>query len=114
MRVAYLGLLWILGLTAWQYTVGWEQTATLGDNARFGFLLFQVLTYYVQLPLLIFFSALSAASAVAREKDRRTSVLLFMTDLRNYEICLGNLLGSLLPRVLLMGPTGPFLARLAL
>src|SRR5438309_8580387 len=114
MRVAYLGLLWILGLTAWQYTVGWEQTATLGDNARFGFLLFQVLTYYVQLPLLIFFSALSAASAVAREKDRRTFILLLMTDLRNYEIVLGKLLGSLLQIALLLGTMVPFLFLLVL
>ena len=114
MRVAYLGLLWVLGLTAWQYTIGWEQTATLGDNARFGFLLFQVLTYYVQLPLLIFFSALSAASAVAREKDRRTFVLLLMTDLRNYEIVLGKLLGSLLQIVLLLGTMVPFLFLLVL
>src|SRR5438132_708919 len=114
MRVAYLGLLWVLGLTAWQYTVGWEQTATLGDNARFGFLLFQVLTYYVQLPLLIFFSALSAASAVAREKDRRTFILLLMTDLRNYEIVLGKLLGSLLQIALLLGTMVPFLFLLVL
>src|SRR5438270_2199063 len=114
MRVAYLGLLWVLGLTAWQYTVGWEQTATLGDNARFGFLLFQVLTYYVQLPLLIFFSALSAASAVAREKDRRTFILLLMTDLRNYEIVLGKLLGSLLQIALLLGTMIPFLSLLVL
>src|ERR1700694_4529070 len=112
MRVAYLGLLWVLGLTAWQYTIGWEQTATLGDNARFGYLLFQVLTYYVQLPLLIFFAALSAASAVAREKDRRTFILLLMTDLRNHEIVLGKLLGSLLQIVLLLAGVVPLLAML--
>jgi ABC-type transport system involved in multi-copper enzyme maturation permease subunit len=114
MRVAYLGLLWVLGLTAWQYTIGWERTATLGDNARFGSLLFQVLTYYVELPLLIFFAALSAASAVAREKDRRTFILLLMTDLRNYEIVLGKLLGSLLQIVLLLATMVPFLALLLL
>ena len=55
-RSAYLGLLWVLGLTAWQATVGWSQTATLGDTARFGMLLFQLLTMYVQLPLLVFFA----------------------------------------------------------
>ena len=32
LRSAYLGILWVLGLTAWQATVGWSQTATLGDN----------------------------------------------------------------------------------
>src|SRR6266446_777007 len=63
----------------------------------------------VQLPLLLFFSALSAASAVAREKDRRTFVLLLMTDLRNYEIVLGKLLGSLLQIVLLVAAVVPLL-----
>jgi ABC-type transport system involved in multi-copper enzyme maturation permease subunit len=113
-RAAYLGLLWILGLTAWQVTVGWDYTPTLGDASRFGLLLFQVLTLYVQLPLLLFFSALSAASTVAREKDRRTFVLLLMTDLRNYEIVLGKLLGSLLQIVLLLAGTVPVLMLLVL
>jgi ABC-type transport system involved in multi-copper enzyme maturation permease subunit len=94
-RAAYFGLLWVLGLTAWQVTVGWNQTATLGDNARFGFLIFQVFTG-VQLIVLPFFAGLTAASAVSQEKDRRTFVLLLLTDLRNYEIVLGKLLGSLL------------------
>jgi ABC-type Na+ efflux pump permease subunit len=114
LRSAYLGLLWVLGITAWQYTVGWETTATLGDTARFGLLLFQVLTLYVQLPLLLFFAALSAASAVAREKDRRTFVLLLMTDLRNHEIVLGKILGSLLQIVLLLACMVPVLALLVL
>ena len=70
MRAAYLGLLWVLGLTAWQYTIGWERTATLGETARFGMLLFQVLTYYVQLPLLIFF----AVKAVIPRRDTGTNV----------------------------------------
>jgi ABC-type transport system involved in multi-copper enzyme maturation permease subunit len=113
-RSAYVGLLWILGVTAWQVVMGWEYTATLGDTARFGLLLFQVLTLYVQLPLLLFFAALSAASAVAREKDRRTFVLLLMTDLRNYEIVLGKLLGSLLQIVLLLAGMVPALALLLL
>ena len=94
-------LLWVLGLTAWLATVGWTRTATLGETARFGPLLFQVLTF-VQLALFLFFAALSAASAVAQEKDRRTFVLLLLTDLRDYEIVLGKLLGSLLPIGLLL------------
>src|SRR5262245_39521331 len=39
-RSAYLGLLWVLGLTAWQAMIGWSQAATLGDTARFGVRLF--------------------------------------------------------------------------
>ena len=95
-RVAYLGALWIIGVTAWLATGGWLRWPTLGETARFGPLLFQILTF-VELALFLFFSALSAASAVAQEKDRRTFLLLLMTDLRNYEIVLGKLLGSLLP-----------------
>lgn len=112
LRAVYLGVMWILGLTAWQVVIGWEQTATLGDTARFGAVLFNLLTVYVQLPLLLFFAAVSAASAVAREKDRRTFVLLLMTDLRNYEIVLGKMLGSLLQIGLLLAGIVPLLAML--
>jgi ABC-type transport system involved in multi-copper enzyme maturation permease subunit len=104
-----VGLLWVLGLTAWQATVGWSQTATLGDTARFGTLLFQIFAYLL-LALVLFFAALSAASTIAREKDRRTFVLLLMTDLRNYEIVLGKLLGSLLQIGLLLAAMIPVLA----
>jgi hypothetical protein len=107
MRTVYLGGLWILSLTVWQATVGWEQNATLGDLARFGLIQFQILVY-VQLTLVLFFSALSAASTITLEKDRRTFVLLLLTDLRNYEIVLGKLLGSLLQIVLFLLATLPF------
>src|SRR5262249_11708086 len=113
LRAAYLGLLWVLALTAWQATVGWSQTATLGDNARFGLLLFRVFTV-VQLTLLLFFTALSAAGAITQEKDRRTFVLLLLTDMRNYEIVLGKLLGSLLQIGLLLAGTVPILMMILL
>src|SRR4029077_283525 len=93
--------------------VGWEQPATLGDHARFGILAFQVLAY-VQLVLLLFFAALSAARTVAQEKDRRTFVLLLLTDLRNYEIVLGKLLGSLLQIGLFLAGMVPVLGLLLL
>jgi ABC-type transport system involved in multi-copper enzyme maturation permease subunit len=113
LRAAYLGLLWVLGLTAWQVTVGWNQTATLADNGRFSLLLFQLLCL-VQLALLPFFAGLSAASAISQEKDRRTFILLLLTDLRSYEIVLGKLLGSLLQiGVLLLGMV-PVLAMMVL
>ncbi len=107
-RSVYLGLLWVLALTAWQATVGWAQPATLGDNAHFGLVLFQLLMY-VQLALLVFFAALSGASSITQEKDRRTFVLLLLTDLRNYEIVLGKLLGSLLQIALLLAGMVPVL-----
>jgi ABC-type Na+ efflux pump permease subunit len=112
-RAAYLGLLWVLGLTAWQALVGWSQTATLGETARFGRVLFHVYAL-VQLVLVTFFAALSAASAVAQEKDRRTFVLLLITDLRNHEIVLGKLLGSLLQIALLLVGMVPVLAMILL
>jgi ABC-type transport system involved in multi-copper enzyme maturation permease subunit len=112
-RALYLGALWILLLTIWQITVGWEYTATLGDLARFGLLSFRVLAY-VQLTLLLFFSALSAASTISLEKDRRTFLLLLITDLYNYEIVLGKLLGSLLQIALLLVGSIPVFAILML
>lgn len=113
MRTVSLGGLWVLAFTVWQTTVGWEYAATINDLARFGLLLFQVLTY-VQLVLLLFFSALSAAGTISQEKDRRTFVLLLMTDLRNYEIVLGKLLGSLLQIGLVLAGMVPILCLMLL
>jgi ABC-type transport system involved in multi-copper enzyme maturation permease subunit len=113
LRVAYLGLLWVLAMTLWQTAVGWERTATLGDTAWFGLQLFGLLAY-VQLVFVIFFAALSAANAITLEKDRRTFVLLLLTDMRNHEIVLGKLLGSLLQILLFLAGTVPVLALLLL
>src|SRR5262245_23205873 len=95
-RAAFLGGLWVVAVTAWLATLGWSRTATLGDTARFGPLLFQILSYFL-LPLVLLFAALSCAGAVAKEKDRRTFILLLMTDMTDTEIVLGKILGSLLP-----------------
>jgi ABC-type transport system involved in multi-copper enzyme maturation permease subunit len=107
-RAAYLGLLWLLGLTAWQATVGWNQTPMLYDTGRFGPLFFR-LSIFVQLGILLFFSALSAAGAVAQEKDRRTFILLLLSDLSSTEIVLGKMLGSLLPILFFLGGVIPLL-----
>jgi ABC-type transport system involved in multi-copper enzyme maturation permease subunit len=112
-RVAYLGTLWILGVTAWQVTVGWGRTPTVGDTSRFGPFLFGIFTL-VQLVMLLFFASLSAAGAITQEKDRRTFVLLLLTDLRNYEIVLGKLLGSLLQITLLLAGMLPVLSLILL
>ena len=108
-RSLYLGGFWILLCTVWQATVGWEYKPTLGDLARFGLLSFQVLVH-VQLALLLFFSALASASTISLEKDRRTFLLLLLTDLRNYEIVLGKVLGSLLNILLMLLGSVPVLA----
>lgn len=112
-RAAYLGSIWVIAVTAWLAILGWGQPATLGETASFGAVLFQLVTY-VQLALFLFFSALSCASAVAKEKDRRTFVLLLMTDLRDREIVLGKLLGSLLPILVLQLAALPVLMLLIL
>ena len=112
-RALYLGTLWVLLFTAWQTTVGWEHVATLGDLARFGLLSFQILAY-VQLTLLMFFSALSAASTISLEKDRRTFLLLLLTELRNDEIVVGKLCGSLFQIILFLLGSIPVFAILAL
>src|ERR1019366_8079173 len=107
----YLGGMWILLLTIWQTMVGWEYTATIGDLARFGLISFRILAY-VQLMLLLFFAALSAAGAVSLEKDRRTFLLRLLTRLRNDEIVLGKLFGSLMQIGLMLLGSIPLLALL--
>jgi ABC-type transport system involved in multi-copper enzyme maturation permease subunit len=111
--MALIGLLGILGITTWQATVGFSRDATLGETASFGLLLFQIVAF-VQLLLTLFFAALSAAGAVSQEKDRRTFVLLLLTDMRDYEIVLGKLLGALLPIIILLLVSAPVLAMLLL
>ncbi|MCI0700076.1 MAG: ABC transporter permease subunit [Planctomycetia bacterium] len=112
-RAALVGLLGILGITTWQATIGFSRDATLGETASFGLLLFQIVAF-VQLLLTLFFAALSAAGAVSQEKDRRTFVLLLITDMRDYEIVLGKLLGALLPIGVQLLVTAPVLALLLL
>ena len=112
-RAAVVVLLGILGVTTWQATIGFSREATLGETAAFGLLLFQIVVF-VQLLLTLFFAALSAASAVSQEKDRRTFVLLLLTDMRDYEIVVGKLLGALLPIAVQLLVTAPVLAMLLL
>ena len=100
-RSGYIGALFVLMYTALQSTFGWQQVRNLGDIARFGQLVFQIFAI-VQLALMLFFAVLFAAGNVSQEKDRRTMLLLLMTDLRDRELVLGKLCASLLlPGVLL-------------
>ncbi len=100
-RSGYIGALIVLMYTAVQTTFGWQQVRNLGDIARFGQLVFEIFAV-VQLALVLFFAVLFAAGNVAQEKDRRTMLLLLMTDLRDRELVLGKLTASLLlPGVLL-------------
>jgi ABC-type Na+ efflux pump permease subunit len=94
-RASYVGLMFILMWTAWQSLIGWKEVSEVGVIAFFGGILFRLFAL-VQLSLMLFFAPLAAATSIAHEKDRRTFVLLLMTDLRNVEIILGKLVASLL------------------
>jgi ABC-type transport system involved in multi-copper enzyme maturation permease subunit len=87
--------------TAWLRLAGAQRVRDVGDLARFGAILFQILSP-LQLAVALFFSAMFAASAVAQEKDRRTLVLLLLTRLSNSELVLGKLLASLLSVVVML------------
>ncbi|WP_010587648.1 ABC transporter permease [Schlesneria paludicola] len=105
-RSGYIAALFVLMYTAAQTTFGWQQVRNLGDIARFGQLVFQVFAV-VQLALMLFFAVLFAAGNVAQEKDRRTMLLLLMTDLRDRELVLGKLTASLLLPIVLLSVSIP-------
>ena len=94
-RTVFVAVLFGLMLTSWQILVGSQQVTSPGDLARFGAAVFQILAP-LQVAVALPFSALLTAAAVAQEKDRRTLVLLLMTNLSNTEIVLGKLLASML------------------
>ena len=94
-RTVYVLTLLVLICTAWFFLAGMQIVGTVGDMARFGAMLFQILAP-VQLALITFLAAFGTASAVSLEKDRRTLILLLMTRLTNNELVLGRLLSSLL------------------
>lgn len=112
-RAVYVGVLLILISTAWLVLTGTQKVRDVGDMARFGMILFQILAP-LQLALAVFFSALFSASAVAQEKDRKTLVLLLLTNLSNSELVLGKLMASLLNVLMLLAAAWPPFMLLAL
>ena len=112
-RAAYVSALLGLMFTAWLIMPGTQVVRNVGDLARFGATLFQILVP-LQLALALFFSALLAASGVAQEKDRRTLILLLLTNLSNGELVLGKLLASMLLVLVLLGAALPLFMLLAL
>jgi ABC-type transport system involved in multi-copper enzyme maturation permease subunit len=105
-KAAYVAALLALMSTAWLLLTGTQDIRGVGDMARFGATLFQLLAP-LQMALVLFFSALLAASAVAQEKDRRTLVLLLMTRLSGRELVLGRLFSSLLQVFVLLAAAWP-------
>ena len=95
MRTVYgVGLL-LLICTAWMILNGTQVVRNVGDMARFGTILFQILAP-LQLAIMLFLSAIQAASNIAVEKDKQTLILLLMSRLTNSELVLGKLFSSLL------------------
>ena len=95
MRTIYVAGLFLLMCTAWLVLAGTQVVRNVGDTARFGSILFQILAP-LQLSLALFFSAMSAASAVSQEKDKKTLLLLLLTRMQNNELVLGKLFAALL------------------
>jgi ABC-type transport system involved in multi-copper enzyme maturation permease subunit len=95
MRTVYAVALLLLICTAWMILKGTQIIQNVGDMARFGAILFQILAP-LQLALVLFLSAIQAASNIAIEKDRQTLILLLMSRLTNSELVLGKLFASLL------------------
>jgi ABC-type transport system involved in multi-copper enzyme maturation permease subunit len=112
-RALYVAGLLILVSTAWGLYTGTQNVRSVGDTARFGAAIFQILAV-LQLTLALFFGALLTASAVAQEKDRRTLVLLLLTHLSNSELVLGKLLASVLNVLLMLLAAVPFFMMIAL
>ncbi|MDG2409837.1 MAG: hypothetical protein P8M53_12585 [Pirellulales bacterium] len=100
-RGVYVAALLMLMGTAWLVLAGSQTIRNYGDLARFGSMLFQILAP-LQLAVAIFFSALFTASSVSQEKDRKTLVLLLMTELSNFELVVGKLFASLLTVIVLI------------
>lgn len=112
-RSGYVGGLFILLYTAVQATFGLQQVNSLGELARFGALMFQMISL-VQMTMIIFFAVLFAAGRVSQEKDRRTLLLLLMTDLKSVELVGGKLGASLLLVGVLLAASVPVLCSLLL
>lgn len=106
---AYLFALFLLMCTGWQILAGTQVVRNIGDLARFGSAVFQILAP-LHLTVVSFLAAMNAASAVSLEKDRRTLELLLLTRLTNSELVLGKLFASILGVLMLVAATAPPLA----
>ena len=96
-----------------QATIGFQDTKFSGDIASFGSLVFGVFAL-LQLTLGMFFATLFTAANIAQEKDRRTLILLLMTDMRSRELTYGKLFASLLVVGVLLAASVPVFCALRL
>lgn len=112
-RVIFVLVLFSLVCTAWALLAGIQSVRNVGDLSRFGLLVFQIVVP-IELAVTMFLSAVSSASNVSQEKDRRTLVLLLLTRLSNVQIVLGKLASSLLSNASLILAALPLLLLIAL
>ncbi|MEO1996588.1 MAG: ABC transporter permease [Planctomycetaceae bacterium] len=106
LRSGYVAALFVLMYTIQQSTIGFQDIRNVGDLSRFGSLVFQVFAL-VQLALVMFFALLFSAGTVSQEKDRKTLILLMMTDLRDRELVFGKLATGLLNVGILIAVSAP-------
>jgi len=107
-RSGYVAAFFILIFTAGQTILGTQQiqTTTIGEFARLGNLIFQMIAF-LQLLLVLFFTLLFSAGSVAQEKDRGTLILLLMTELKDRELVSGKIQSSLLIVYVLLAASIP-------
>lgn len=113
LRSGYVAFLLVLMYTIRQATIGFQDTKFSGDIAGFSSLVFSVFAL-LQLTLGMFFATLFTAANIAQEKDRRTLILLLMTDIRSRELAYGKLLASLLVVGVLVAASIPVFCALRL
>lgn len=113
LRSGYVGFLLVLMYTIRQATIGFQDTKFAGDLATYSGLVFSVFAV-LQLTLGMFFATLFTSANIAQEKDRRTLILLLMTDMRSRELAYGKLLASLLIVGVLMATSIPVFCALRL
>lgn len=107
-RSGYVAAVFILIFTAGQTILGTQQiqTTTIGEFARLGNLIFQMISF-LQLLLVVFFTLLFSAGSIAQEKDRGTLILLLMTELKDRELVSGKTQSSLLIVYVLLAASIP-------
>ncbi len=113
LRSGYVAFLLVLMYTIRQATIGFQDTKFSGDIATYGNLVFGVFAV-LQLTLGMFFATLFTAANIAQEKDRRTLILLLMTDMRSRELAYGKLLASWLIVGVLIASSVPVFCTLRL
>jgi len=107
-RSGYVAAVFLLIFTAGQTILGTQQiqTTTIGEFARLGNLIFQMIAF-LQLLLILFFTLLFSAGSIAQEKDRGTLILLLMTELKDRELVSGKIQSSLLMVYVLLAASIP-------